>query len=415
MKKIYFSLVLSAFLGLALISAASAEISANVDIQRYGVRNITRSESVYSQNIKAVDNDELEFSVNVKNTSSDQADGAVLYVYLPTGFPLDSNSIYIDGSRTGGNISNGLFLGYLNAGTQKDIVFKTRVNASFNGYAAIQALVAGENFNTDSQYVSISKSGSEVSTTVNGFTPTPTPTPTPLTGSTNQNNNLAVSLMGKNLTKEDTAWQKAIKAQPDNLLEFSIMLYTNSSLVARNAQVKVRLDNFLDFVPGSVTNNGYSVSDNIILDPVLVGNISIHETKFVKFQVRVQNASQFGKDPIILSNAVQVWADNNVRIIDYSSVSVAVKQETAKAAVNSAAVSNKNNGGKVVTVANSQKPELVASKETKTTEKKSFLFGAIGFGSFGLLIILILIALIVFLIIALVQEKKKCKDKTAAA
>ena len=420
MKKIYFSLVLSVFLGLALTSSVSAEISTNVDIQRYGVRNLSKSESAYSQNVRAVDGDELEFSVNVKNTSAVQARGAVLYVYLPTGFPLDSNSIYIDGTRTGGNVSNGLFLGNINGSAQKDVVFKTKVNALFNGYAAIQALVAGENFNTDSQYISISKGGSETSTTVTGFTPTPTPIPTSTSTNNNQSNNLAVSLMSKNLTKEDATWQKAIKAAPGNLLELSVMLYTNTSLVSRNVQVKAGLDNFLDFVPGSVTVNGSPVSDNIILDPVLVGNISIHETKLVKFQVRVKNASQFGKDPIVLSNTVQVWADNNVRITDYSSISVSIKQEAAKVTVGSVSVSNKNNVSKTIAAANApadeQKFELTVPKETiKTAEKKSFLFGAIGFGSFGLLIILILIAWIIFLIIALAQEKKKCKSKAATA
>src|SRR3989344_3603250 len=412
MKKLHLALLFSAFLGLSLASTASAEISANVSIQRYGVRNLTKSESVYSQNIKAVDGDELEFSINVKNISSNQANVGVLYVYLPTGFPLDSNSIYIDGIRTGGNVSNGLFLGNIKDGAQKDIVFKTKVNASLNGYAAIQALVAGENFNTDSQYVSITKNGSETDTIVNGFTPTPTPTPTSTV--TNQNNNLSVSLKGKNLTKEAATWQKAIKAEPGNLLEFSVMLYTNTNLVARNVQTKVGLDSFLDFVPGSVTVNGSPVSDNLTLDSVLVGNISIQETKFIKFQVRVRNAPQFGKEPIVLSSAVQVWADNNVRITDYSSISVAVKQVTAKTATGPVTVSNKNNGSKVAAVTNNQKFELTVPKETiKTTEKKSSLFGTIGFGSFWLLIVLILIALIIFLIIALAQEKKKCKDKTA--
>ncbi len=412
MKKLYFSLILSAFLGLFLVSSASAEISANVNIQRYGVRNITRNESAYSQNAKAVDGDELEFSVNVKNVSSDQANSAVLYVYLPSGFPLDSNSIYIDGNRTGGNVSNGLFLGHLNAGAQKDIVFKTRVNALFNGYAAVQALIAGENFNTDSQYVSISKSGSETSAAVNGFTPTPVPTPA--SSSVSQSNNLTVSLMGKNLTKEDTVWQKAVKAQPGHLLEFSVMLYTNTNLVARNVQVKAGLDNFLEFVPGSVKVDGSPVSGNLTTDPVAVGNVSIHETKFVKFQVRVQNAPQFGKETIVLSNAVQIWADNNVRLTDYASVSVATAGPTVKAAASPVKVLNSNGGSKIPTASN-QKLELTVPKETKTTEEKNLLLGMIGFGSFWLLLILILIALVIMLFILWRQEKKKNKEKFTTA
>lgn len=414
MKKLYFSLIFSAFLGLTLASPASAEISANVTIQRYGARNLTKNESVYSQNVKAVDGDELEFSVNIKNISSSQANGTILYVYLPTGFPLDSNSIYIDGSRTGGNVSNGLFLGNINTGGQKDIVFKTRVSASFNGYAAIQALTAGENFNTDSQYVSVSKSGAEIGTTVNGFTPTPTPATT-LTN-TNQNNNLVISLMGKNLTKEDMTWQKAVKAQPGNLLEFSVMLYTNSNLVARNTQVQSKLDDFLDFVPGSITVNGSPVSGNLTVDPVAIGNISVHETKFVKFQVRVRQASQFGKESIVLSNTVQTWAENNIRIIDYASVGVSAKQEVVKTVV-SPTTANKNSRNKVVVTANNQKSELtVPAKETeKTTEKKNYLLGTIAFGSFWLLLILILIALVILLLTFLIKEKKKNKQNTITA
>lgn len=423
MKKLYFSLILSAFLGLTLASSASAEISADVHIQRYGARNLSKNELVYSQNVKAVDGDELEFSINIKNISSNQAAGAILYVYLPTGFPLDSNSIYVDGHRTGGNISNGLFLGNINTGAQKDIVFKTRVNASFNGYAAIQALTAGENFNTDSQYISITKNGAEVSTTVTGFTPTPIPTPTSTPTSattltnTNQSNNLAISLMGQNLTKEEVAWQKAIKAQPGHLLEFSVMLYTNSNLIARNVQVKAGLDNFLDFVPGSITVNGAPVSGNLTIDPVVVGHISVHETKFVKFQVKVRQASQFGSESIVLSNAVQAWTDNNIRITDYASVSVSTKQTAVKAVSASTTLANKNNGTKVTAANSNQKFELtVPAKETvKNADKRSYLLGNLAFGDFGLLLILILSALVILLFIFWMQERKKNRNRAVTA
>ena len=155
MKKLYFVLLLVSFLSVTIIPSVSAEISANVSIQRYGVRNLTKSESVYSQNIKAVDGDELEFSVNINNPSSNQARGTVLYVYLPIGFPLDSDSVYVDGVRTGGNISDGLYVGNINSNSQKDILFRTKVNSYYNGYAYIQALVVGENFNSATKYVSI--------------------------------------------------------------------------------------------------------------------------------------------------------------------------------------------------------------------------------------------------------------------
>ncbi len=415
MQKLYFSLVLGSFLALAIAFSASAEISANVDIQRYGVRNLSNSESVFSQNTKAAEGQDLEFSISLRNISANQANGAVLYVYLPVGFPLDTNSIYIDGTRTGGNISNGLFLGNINSNSQKEIIFKTRVNSYFNGYAAIQALVAGDNFNSSSKYVAVTKNSSGSDATVNSFspiyTPTPTPTLTPNPTPTPVNNVLGVSVLEKNLTKQETTWQKAIKAEPGDLIQFSIMLSANTRVTARNVYVKDTLDNFLDFVPGSVTINNALASDVLLNGPLPVGDVAVQENKFVKFQARVRQAEQFGQEQIILSNTVNAWAENNSMVVDSSSVSVSTKQtgEKKPAAV-VATVSKKNTG--TGNVAMLVKPKLEAPKETaKTASTKNFLFGTIAFGSFGLLLILILLALVILLFTFLVQEKKKNKDK----
>ena len=411
MKKLYFSLILGTFLGLAVFSpllSASAVISSAVDIQRYGARNLTRGDSVYSQNVTALEGDELEFSVNIRNISSNQANGVVLYVYMPIGFPLDSNSIFINGTRTGGNISNGLFLGNIDSNLQKDVIFRTKVNGYFSGYAGIQALVAGENFNSATKYVSVTKNGSATNNTINNYTPTYTPAPTPTT----QSNLLGVSLLGKNLTKQDTAWQKNIKAEPGDLIQFSIMLTANTSTMVRNIYLKDTLDSFLDFVSGSVKINDSAVSDNLISGQLFAGDMTASAVKFIKFQAHVRNAPQFGKDPIVLSNMAQVWAENFPLVSDSTSISVAVKQaeQPKPATVKPSPVARKNTSANVAVV----KTPLIAPKETpKETDKSNFLTGAIGFDSFCLLIILILVALVIFLLISLDREKKKNKELMA--
>lgn len=421
-KKYCFSLILASFLMLISVLPASAEVSANLGIQRYGARNLSKNESVYSQDIKATEGDNLEFSVNVKNFSSNQANEVVLYVYLPVSFPLDSNSIYIDGIRTGGNISNGLFLGNINANSQKEIIFKIKVNGYLNGYTAIQALTAGDNFNTDSQYVSITKNGSVNEAAVTSFSPAPTPVVTPVPTSTisaGQNQILGVNVLGKNLTKQDTNWQKTIKAEPGDLLQFSVMLTADRGVVVKNVYLKDTLDSFLDFVSGSVTVNNSAASNALINSQLFAGEVTVQEAKFIKFQTRVQNASQFGKDPIVLSNTVQSWAENNPLISDASSVSVTVKQTgEKKSTITSAVISTKkiNSGtGNNVALTSTNPTEPAASKEiAKTAQKKNFLSGTIAFGSFGLLLILILLALVILLATFLAQEKKKNKEKTAA-
>lgn len=420
MKKLYFGLILSAFLALTLASSASAEISANVDMQRYGVKNLSKNEAVYSQDLKAVTGDELEFSINIKNSSGNQANGVELYVYLPIGFPLDTNSIYVDGTRTGGNVAQGLFLGNINTNAQKDIVFKTKVNDYFGGYAAIQALVAGDNFTSDSKYVAVTKNGSASASTISDSNTSSgnsnSTNNNPATA--NQNNNLKVSLLGKNLTKKETTWQKAVKAEPGDEIEFSIMLSPTSSLWLRNVQVKNTLDSFLDFTSGSVTIDNLPTSNNLLNDRLYLGDLSPQDTKFIKFQARVQNASQFGKDPLVLSDSVQVWADNNIKITDSASVSAAVKQSQAAIgpAVSSSHKSNSGVKAPSISASSQTKFQLTAPKETaKTLQKKNFLFGTIAFGSFGLWLILILLALIILLLTFLVQEKKKNKNQTITA
>lgn len=412
MKKLYFGLILGAFLSLIIPalpagrSTASAEISADVEMQRYGARNLSKNESAYSQNVQAVTGDDLEFSINVRNTSANLATGLTLYVYLPTGFPLDNNSISVDGTRTGGNISNGLFLGNLNAGTQRDIIFRTKINSSYTGYGGIQALIAGDNFNTDSKYVSITSNGGNNNTDVSGSTTYYTPTPTPYYNY-NQNSFLSTSVMGRNLTKQEVNWQKNIKAEPGDLLEFSIMISNNSFTTARNVRVKDVLDSLLDPVPSS---------NALFSDRLWIGDLNYQENKFVKFQVRVQNASQFGKDVLVLSSTAQVTADNNPQITDNASISVSTKQGESKPVAATVATSNKTSGGqKVASVQTNQKVALTVPKETPKTASKNFLFGTIAFGSFWLLIFLMLIAFIIFLIIALLQEKKKSKEKEAIA
>lgn len=412
MKKIYFILLLTAFLTVTLTPSASAEISASIDIQRYGARNLSKNEATYSQNIIALEGNELEFSVNVRNNSSNQANGAVLYVYLPMGFPLDSNSIYIDGIRTGGNISNGLYLGNINANSQRDIVFKTKVNSYSGSYAATQALVAGDNFNSASKYVSVTKNGPANNTTVPESTSTVGPTYTNTTNTATPSNLLGASIMGKNLTKQDASWQKTIKAEPGDLLQFSIMLTANTGTTVKNVYLKDTLDSFLDLVSGTVKLNDGTASDNLVGGQFLAGDLTASAVKFIKFQVYVKNAPQFGKDQIVLSNTVQAWAENNALISDSSSVSVAIKQAQTtetKPAATVTTVSKKNTGSGLPIVA--AKPKLVVPKETvKTASKNSFLSGTIAFGSFEMLIILILIALVIFLFISLDREKKKNRE-----
>src|SRR3989344_2296910 len=417
MKKLYFSLILGSFLGLAIFSpflSASAVISSAVDIQRYGARNISKSESVYSQNVTAIEGDELEFSVNIKNTSSNQANRTVLYVYLPVGFPLDSNSISVNGVRTGGNISNGLFLGNIEPNFQKDIVFRTRVNSQFNGYAGIQTQVVGENFSSDNKYVSVTKNGSDNNATVSQTISATGPTYTTTTNTATPSNLLGVSVLGKNLTKQDVNWQKTVKAEPGDLIQFSIMLTANTGITIKNVYVKDTLDNFLDFVSGSVKLNDAPASDNLISGQLLAGDITASAVKFVKFQSHVRSASQFGKETIVLSNTVQAWAENNTLITDTSSVSVAVKQAEEKKPTTAVSTVKKTTGSIVTAATVTPKTQLVVPKEKpKATHANSFLIGTIGFDSFCLLIILILLALVVFLLIALRREKKKNKESAS--
>lgn len=277
----------------------------SLDLKTFNVRNVSRGQSSFGQSVSAERGDELEFFINVSNFSSALARDVWLDVNLPSYLTFTSGSLIVKNSRLSNSRFNGVFLGNLYSGDQQDIFFRARSASYQNGTNQIYANLSGSNFNSASRNVTVFlDSNSNSAPGYSSF--------------------VSISKLGKNISKGDANWLKTVQAEPGDTIQFSIMLTSNGGATARNVYVRDFLDNLLQFVPGTVTNNGASSSDSLVNggSGLYAGDIFSGDVRFIKFQARVALAGSFSKTNTIVANRAEVKGDNISTQNDDSSVNV---------------------------------------------------------------------------------------------
>ena len=132
-----------------------------------------------------------------------------------------------------------------------------------------------------------------------------TPTPTPVPGVYN----LTIQKLGQNLTKQETTPRNRVDANAGDLLRFTILVNSQSSVRVTNVVIRDALEAVLTYEPGSTQVNGVNYPDGITGSGLVIGAINPNEEFTITFRARVGSATLFSTGTTILVNIAYVRAD----------------------------------------------------------------------------------------------------------
>ncbi|MBU4284693.1 DUF11 domain-containing protein [Patescibacteria group bacterium] len=253
--------------------------TANIRINKL-VRNITNGTGFYDS-VNAKPGDEVEFSIDLSSIGNKEANNVKVWDTLPFGLTYISGSTTINGSYFGdGIVSNGIYIGTIVAGANKEVRFRTKVG-SISGTSEIITVDVGN------QNVQIS-------------------------------GNISVSKMGRNVTQNQTVWSYTVPAYYGDTLEISIQATNNSGSTVNNITVKEILPSSLSLISGSTTVDGGSWSGDII-NGINLGTMTNGQIRTIKFRVTVVGGT-YNVASGVLNNIAYANADNISQIYDQASV-----------------------------------------------------------------------------------------------
>lgn len=388
MKRNLFSILILTLAATGFAIPVNAE-TASADLQRYGLRDLTNGQTIISQNIEAHNGDEIEFSLRVVNSSTLSARDVQLQVYLPFGMRVVAGSIKVDGVILDSNVANGIVLGNIGAGGQRDIVFRAIPGSNLDRFYEIPAQISGNNIGTITKFATIN-----VSPRTSASTPLPTPpgtpasTPTPSPGLTStiptpivttkiitkivyvyaEKESVSIMKVGRNVTDKQQISSTNIDAKPGDELEFSIQITSSSNKVITNVVLKDTLPEQVDYIFNPTRTDQQIVSDQLFRKGFSLGNLQPKESRVVRYHVRVLEKEWFSTTETELKNVSEMRATN------------------AHTATASASIFVKKDGG-------------------------NFLGGVIAFSGFTLYLLIILGALAILFLTFWLQEKRKPRSQ----
>src|SRR3989344_3475397 len=274
----------------------------SLNIQSFGVRNISRGEYTFNARTSANAGEQLEFSLSVNNYSGTTIRNATIQVNLPSGLSVSGNYITVDGYNNNSNLVNRIYLGDSYSGSNKQVVFRANVNSNtYNNSYTVYAYANGDNASSVSSSVTINSNSNNNCYENYGYN---------YNYNCYSNNNLRLSVLGRNISRGGDL-VKNFSAQPGDTIEFSLRVSTDSGNTVRNVYLSDTLDNYLEFISGTVRSDGSYASDSLINSGGLfVGDLYSGNYRTVTFQARVAPDYRFPQREIIRSNTAQVRADN---------------------------------------------------------------------------------------------------------
>lgn len=238
----------------------------SIDINKT-VRNTNRGGSTaFTKSVNAQPNDVVDFQVVVTAGTNAAVNNIVVSDVLPSGLTYVPGSVTFNGTAVSDNLvnGNGSTLGTLNAGASGTYQFSARVTQS----------TAGTLINTASLTSSV---GSKSDTANVVVAPIITPTGT-----------INLSKFVRNVTAGHTAFVKQENAISGDVVEFQVVVTTGPNAAVNNIVVTDTLPSGLQYISGSVTMNGTTVSDNLVNGSgSTLGTLNASGTATYKFQARV--------------------------------------------------------------------------------------------------------------------------------
>lgn len=296
------------------ISRADYWYPSSLNMQSFGVRNLSRGEYAFNSQTSASAGEQLEFSLNVNNYSGSTIRNASIQVTLPSGLNMTSNYITVDGYNNNSNWAERIYLGDIYSGSSKRIVFRANVNYNnYNSSSTVYAYASGDNANSVSASVTVNSNNYNNCYENYGYN---------YNSNCYNNSNLRLNVLGRNISRGGDL-VKNFSAQPGDTVEFSLRVSTDSGITVRNIYLSDSLDSYLEFISGTVRSDGGYTSDSLInSNGLLIGDLYSGNYRTITFQARVAPDYRFPQREIIVSNTARVRADNTAMVSDSSSLTV---------------------------------------------------------------------------------------------
>ncbi len=120
---------------------------------------------------------------------------------------------------------------------------------------------------------------------------------------------IMVSVLAKNLSRQDTIWKKSISASSSEEIMFKIEIVSNHNLVLENMMVKNNLASKMVY-QGNLKIDNISDNRDITNQAINIGNLRPGQTKIITFQSKILSAGNFASGITELLNTALVYNAN---------------------------------------------------------------------------------------------------------
>jgi len=131
---------------------------------------------------------------------------------------------------------------------------------------------------------------------------------------------LSISKKGRNISQDKTSWVSTISAEPEDIIEFRIIVTSNGDEKAEDVIVRDSLPSRMEFF-GNLKIGGSSSSKDIE-DGIDIGDLSPDRTKTITYEVQLADEDEFSSGTTDLTNLARAWADNASQVNDLARVKV---------------------------------------------------------------------------------------------
>ena len=131
---------------------------------------------------------------------------------------------------------------------------------------------------------------------------------------------LAISKMGRNISRGQIDWADSFIASPSEEIEFSIQVTNNGSVSLSNVKVWDVLPANISIIAGSTTIDNVSWGGDVIDAGLNLGTLNQGQTKTIKFRATLADKNKFSTGITTLVNLAYASADNTGQTSDQASV-----------------------------------------------------------------------------------------------
>lgn len=119
---------------------------------------------------------------------------------------------------------------------------------------------------------------------------------------------LSIDKRGRNKSQDKTSWVSTVYAEPDDIIEFRIIVTSRGDETAEDVIVKDSLPSKMEFYDDLEIDGRSSSKD--IEDGIDIGDLRSGRSKTITYEVQIDDEDRFSSGTTDLTNLARVWADN---------------------------------------------------------------------------------------------------------